>query len=480
MTTRKLATLCREFKRDEGGNFAITFAFAAVAIFLSVGLAVDFSRSIGTKTRINNALDSATLATARALSIGEITRPQADAYLSALFAANIGVDNLADSKYSIDNITIDPVNQTVTASASYDQKLLFMQVGTDKSTQVVGSLSASSYGQSDIEISMVLDVTGSMGGSRISSLKAAAKLGVEELLKVNTDTDEHIRISLVPYSDSVNAGPLAKYVYPDYDESKSNAPVFSAQKFNDTGIGYEKDFLLDQYGECNWSGSCWFPSDYKIKNDGSSHDSCATDRKAPSSGKSYQYSDANPSKGMISRDSRLPKYGCTSSEIVLLSSDETKLKNAISGLSTGGCTAGHIGLQWAWYTISKEWADYVPAASKPGDMSTDDELSKYIILMTDGAFNTAYAGTNSSRVGCRKSSLSKTHTNALCNAVKGSNVKIFTIGFQTSNSAESLLAACASPDEGQITYHYEPDTASELKATYEAIANTIQSLRLIQ
>lgn len=297
MTTRKLGVLYHEFKRDEGGNFAVTFAFAAVAIFLSVGLAVDFSRSIGTKTRINNALDSATLATARALSIGEITRPQADAYLSALFAANIGVENLAGSKYKIDNINIDPVKQTVTASASYDQKLVFMQVGTGKTTQVVGSLSASSYGQSDIEIAVVLDVTGSMSGSPITSLKAAAKLGVDELLKVNTNTDEHIRISLVPYSDSVNAGPLAKYVYPDYNTSKSNAPLFGSQVFDDAG------FLLNQFGECNWSGSCWFPSDYKIKNDGSSNDTCATDRKAPSSGTSYQYSDANPSKGMISRDS---------------------------------------------------------------------------------------------------------------------------------------------------------------------------------
>lgn len=163
-----------------------------------------------------------------------------------------------------------------------------------------------------------------------------------------------------------------------------------------------------------------------------------------------------------------------------MSSNEANLKSAISGLSTGGCTAGHIGLQWAWYTISHEWAGYVPTASKPGDMSIDDDLSKYIILMTDGAFNTAYAGTNSSKVGCKKSSLSKTHTNALCKAVKNSNVKIITIGFQTSSSAEKLLANCASPDEGQISYHYEPDTANELKVAYEAIANTIQSLRLIQ
>ncbi|MCP5088723.1 MAG: hypothetical protein GY952_18180, partial [Rhodobacteraceae bacterium] len=45
----------------------------ATVIFLAAGLAVDYSRSLGTKSRINNALDAATLATGRALSIGEIS-----------------------------------------------------------------------------------------------------------------------------------------------------------------------------------------------------------------------------------------------------------------------------------------------------------------------------------------------------------------------------------------------------------------------
>lgn len=472
------------FRVDRGGNFAITFAFASVAIFLSVGLAVDFSRSMVEKTRINNALDAASLATARALSIGEIseTGSAAETYFKAIFAANLGVDDLDTSDYSVKNFAIDSESQTVSATADYDQSLTFMRVGTSKTTQVVASKSAASYGIGDIEVAMVLDVTSSMSGSRISALKSAAALGVEELLSVNTPSAEHVRVSLVPYSDSINAGPLASYVYPDYRGATSNAPTGSGSHSAGYDVvahmqQYDIDCIEDPDGDASCSN---VPDNFVVNRDGTRKDDCATDRKAPDSGTSYQYTDANPSFGMISRDSRLRENKCTNSALVALSGNETTLKNAINGLSTGGCTAGHIGLQWAWYTLSKNWADYLPASAKPGDMTINDELAKYIILMTDGAFNTAYAGSTADRVACRESALSKMHTAALCTNIKATGIKIFTIGFSTSDSADMMLESCASPDDGSLTYSYEPNSASELAETYEHIAGLIQTLRLTQ
>lgn len=476
--------LSAQFFSDKGGNIAITFAFVSVAIFVSVGLAVDFSRSMGEKTRINNALDAASLATARALSIGEIseTGNAAETYFKAIFAANLGIDDLDTSDYSVTSFAIDPTGQTVSATADFDQSLTFMRVGTSQTTQVVASKSAASYGIGDIEVAMVLDVTGSMSGSRISALKSAAALGVEELLSVNTPTAEHVRVSLVPYSDSINAGPLAAYVYPDHRGATSTAPAASGS--HDAGydvVSHMQQYAIDCTDDGDDTASCSnIPDSFIVNTDGTRWDDCATDRKAPVSGTSYQYTDANPSFGMISRDSRLKKNGCTNSALVALTGNETTLKNAITGLSTGGCTAGHIGLQWAWYTVSKNWANYLPANAKPGDMSGQDDLAKYIILMTDGAFNTAYAGSTADRVGCRESALSKTHTAALCTNIKAAGIKIFTIGFSTSDSADAMLQACASPDDGSLTYSYEPNSASELAATYEQIAGLIQSLRLTQ
>lgn len=489
MNTPKRTPLVRRFLRDKSGNFAIAFAFTSVAIFLSVGLAVDYSRSIGQKTRVNNALDAASLATARALSIGELSEKgdAAENYFKAVFAANLGIDDLPKSDYSVKNFKINTTDQTVSANADYDQALTFTQVGSSKTKQVVATKSAASYGIGDIEVAMVVDVTGSMAGYNLTSLKSAAKLGIKELLSANTKTDEHVRISLVPYSDSVNAGSLGKYVYPDYNEAKSNAPVYDDSFVGSVkGAPYDVIPHLESYGaKCttNKKGkiNCKnIKSDFVVKTNGKRQDNCATDRKAPKSGTNYQYTDANPGTAMISRDSRLKKGSCTSSKIVPLTSKKKTLDNAINKLSTDGCTAGHIGLQWAWYTISKNWADYLPAASKPDNMATNDKLAKYIILMTDGAFNTAYAGTSSSKVGCSQSTLSKKHTAALCTNIKKTGIKIFTIGFGTSDSADKMLEACATPDEGTLTYSYEPNNATELKDTYQHIASLIQSLRLTQ
>lgn len=472
MNKEKLGAVGRKFQRDENGNFLMMFGLATAAIFLTIGLSVEYAQSINMKTRVTNSLDAATLATARALSIGDITQAQAASYLEQVFTANIGVKNIAESRFKLDDVTIDPVANTVTAQASFHQDLRFLSVGTANDKQIVGSRSAATYGISDIEVAMVLDITGSMKGPKITALKQAANLGVEELLSVNSPTDTKVRISLVPYSYAVNVGSdLSKYVYLDFPFKKSAAPAFDAALYEATGTGYDiSDFLK--------TGN---KKHIKPK-DGVAEDHCATDRKKPKSGTNFQYTDAHPGTAMLPRDSRLKTSWCPSAAMMPLSRDETALKNRINSLGASGSTAGHIGLQWAWYTLSPNWADYLPAGSKPGDPIADDDLQKYIILMTDGQFNTAYADVK--RGGwepIKQASTSKTHTDNLCDNVKSDKIKIFTVGFKLKNSAAiDMLKNCATPDEGDVTYHYEPETDAELRETYEKIARTIQTLRLIQ
>ena len=473
MNKEKLGAVGRKFRRDENGNFLMMFGLATAAIFLTIGLSVEYAQSINMKTRVTNSLDAATLATARALSIGDITQAQAAGYLQQVFIANIGVKNIAGSQFKLDDVTIDPVANTVTAKASFHQDLRFLSVGTANDKQIVGSRSAATYGISDIEVAMVLDITGSMSGWKITALKEAANLGVEELLSVNSPTDTKVRISLVPYSYAVNVGEnLSKYVYLDFPFKKSAAPAFDAALYEETGTGYDiSDFL--KTGNVN----------HLDPQSGYAEDYCATDRKKPKGGgTNYQYTDAHPGTAMLPRDSRLKTGWCPSTAMMPLSKDETALRNRINSLGAGGYTAGHIGLQWAWYTLSPNWADYLPAGSKPGDPIADDDLQKYIILMTDGKFNTAYANVRRSdwKRG-EQASTSKTHTDKLCREVKNNSIKIFTIGFQLDDAtALTMLKNCATPDKGDVTYHYEPETGAELRETYEKIARTIQTLRLIQ
>ena len=500
-----IGTLKHKFSRlmkDKSGNFVMIFGLSVALIFFAVGLAVDYSASLLNKTRVNNALDAATIATARAIAAGDVdpaVSNEAENYLRAIFAANLGVNDLDASKYSVSDIVVNTRNQEVTAKASVNQKLYLAQVGLDKDSINVASSSGVSYGISEVEVAMVLDVTGSMKGARLTSLKNAAQDAIATLLAVNTPSDINMRISIVPYAIGVNVGTdLVDYVYADHFSAKSDAPIYDTSKYSATNkANYDVADFQGGYSPCsNWdpawkwktyfydgsSDDCWpFVTE---SSDYSNSDSCASERKAPvSSGRTnYQYTDENPSVGMISRDARLNENWCPSSPIVLLSDSETDLDNAVLGFSANGWTAGHIGLQWGWYTISHKWADYFPSGSKPGDhKDPDKELSKFIIMMTDGVFNTAYSGVDS--YGFYSGSQSTTaydHFESLCTAIKNDGITIFSIGYGLTDgsTAEEELDDCATDDTKLTQYFYDADTSTELAAAFEAIANTIQSLRL--
>ncbi|WP_419907031.1 pilus assembly protein TadG-related protein [Hoeflea sp.] len=560
----KLRRLCR----DRRGNFTMMFGLGVAFIFLAAGIAVDYSISLSNKTRINNALDAATLATARAIASGDLDPSvdgAAESYVEAVFLANIGIDALAGSRYALNNVTYNPSNGSVSASASYNQGLQLIQAVTDQTNVQVGGASVAQYGASDIEVAMVLDVTGSMdwddasGNHKLTALKSAAKSAVAKLLHNSSGA---VRISLVPYARAVNVGSdLAKYVYADYDESKSDAPTYSSSLYASTGVGYDYETFQSEYEICGysfhrvpgipqyagwfepqaptagvehysdfviqarrWGGrrggrdddddddedddedededdltySCERPEDFRVNDDGTNVDNCATDRKAPKSGgTNYQYTDANPvAGGMISRDSRLDPDECLSEQIIPLTSTQSTLDTAIEGMSAEGGTAGHIGLQWAWYTISYNWRNYLPATSQPGDLTTNPDLDKYVVFMTDGVFNTAYADNSGSNAWTGHDpgdSESPEHAAALCTAIKAQNIKVFVIAFDMDESsadgndnlerswirdAQTLLSNCATPDTANATYFYLANDAAALTSAFDNIAQTIRQLRL--
>lgn len=471
--------------RNRRGNFAITFALVTTVIFAAGGLAVDYAMLLNTKSRLNNALDAASLATSRAISIGEIRTTGNDArnYFKKVFASNMGDDAFDPARYTLDRFVVDTDRQTVSAEVSIDRPLMLMRVASGETSEKVASRSVATYGGNEIEVAMVFDFSSSMRGAPIAALREAAKDSVRELLSVNTPSKTNARISLVPYSRAVNVGPfLARYVYPDYNEAKSDAPRFSRSLFNSTGLGYSVAALKTQFGRCRTrrgSVRCNWRRRHVINGDGTSVDTCSTERKAPKSGgRSHQFTDKDPTFGMISRDSRLDDGKCIPARLVPLSSNENSLINTITNYRTHTGTAGQIGLQWAWYTLSHNWANYLPSGSAPGDMATNPELRKYIIFMTDGEFNRAYADNRD--LDEWDEGIAKATTLSLCNAIKQKGIKIFSIGFDLhQSSAIDMMKRCASPDDGALTYFYTPSTTRELKSVYASIAKSIQTLRLL-
>ncbi len=74
-----------------------------------------------------------------------------------------------------------------------------------------------------------------------------------------------------------------------------------------------------------------------------------------------------------------------------LSDDRDGLIAAVKKFSPQGCTAGHLGVQWAWNIVSPKWGSTWGGNGTPDGMDrvTDGKLLKAVVLMTDGIFNTA-------------------------------------------------------------------------------------------
>ena len=69
-----------------------------------------------------------------------------------------------------------------------------------------------------VEISMVLDVSGSMDGSRINRLRPAAISFVDTVLALSDDED--VSISIVPYATQVAAGETLLNQFNRYRQSQ--------------------------------------------------------------------------------------------------------------------------------------------------------------------------------------------------------------------------------------------------------------------
>src|SRR5690606_11454063 len=80
---------------------------------------------------------------------------------------------------------------------------------------------------------------------------------------------------------------------------------------------------------------------------------------------------------------------CPRAEMVPLTADADRLLGVIDSFEAEGGTAGHIGIQWAWYMLSEKWKNVLPAASAPA-RHDPEEVAKIAILMTDGEFNLSY------------------------------------------------------------------------------------------
>ncbi|QDY99931.1 hypothetical protein FQ775_05835 [Nitratireductor mangrovi] len=449
--TTRVPRLFRSFVSDRSGNFALATAAVMTALLAGGGFAINLAQVTLTQSNLTNALDAAVTSTARDLTTGKITPEEARELISAFLKTNGSTGFARANRVVLDNVTVDKNARTVTALASADIDLAFPVFKTSASRLIqVGSTAL--YSDRKIEVAMMLDVTGSMSGQKIRDLRTAASNVVDTFLSGQNPADPRVRVAIVPYADAVNTGDLAHTVHVETGFTTGEPPPLT-------------NLLLAAIGR---GAGALLPG-------GSSRpDACATERKG-----SHQFSDASPRMAMINRDVRLAF--CPQAALAPLTADIGRLKSAIRDFRASGHTAGHIGIQWSWYLLSRKWADILPAGSQPlaGDPK---KVGKFAILMTDGEFNTAFAGV--AQGGSTKGGQPRRSRDAaerLCDEMKRDGIEIFTVGFMLKEkAAKDVMRGCASPDRGSVVHYFEAVDGDELNAAFQKIAANIERLAIVK
>lgn len=441
--------LFNDFSTRTDGNIAIT---AALMISLLCGLVfgvIDYSAAVSARTALQARVDAAALGAARSTAV---TDAEMQSVGNRYMAANSVVTGPGQTE-SVQFKSLNGGERISVTAVGYVKTTILGFFNKDRlSFEVESEVMRATK---NIEVSLVLDTTGSMAGSRLTDLKAAAKELIGIVVK-DTQSPFYSKVAIVPYSLAVNAGTYADQLRGTATAGTCNTPGCKKYKFNNPN------------------------------NDSMTHSisDCVTERVG-----SQQYTDAPPTVALLGRNYASPNNPCSLSPITPLNSNKTTLKDSVDALKAGGSTGGHIGVAWGWYMVSEKFGTFWPTASRPG--VRDTKLTKAVVLMTDGEYNSTYcngviskdstsgSGSTTDHINCNATNgNSYTQAMTLCKNMKDAGIIVYTVGLEVVNTqaARDLVNKCATSP----AHVYLPATSSALTRVFAAIAQDISALRISQ
>ncbi len=461
IATGDASTAIGRFLRAEDGNMSYVAIFGSIAFMTMGGIGIDLMHAEMKRNKIQATLDRAVLAAA---DLDQDLDP--DAVVRDYFDKMLMPDALT-------SVTIEEgLNyRTVTGTAEQSMPSNFTKfVGVDRLISD-GISTAEEYIQ-NVEISLVLDISGSMGqGEKMPQLRAAANTFVETVLAA--DNEGLVSISLVPYSEQVNAGPLiTDSLNVNWQHGYSHCLEFPDTAFSSTALDTSATFEQTQHFQWNYYGA-----------------NEVIDTVCPQ----YSYERIQP-----------------------FTSNEVALKNQIAKLEPRAGTSIYVGMKWGTALLdpsTRAINDNVIAAGKgsasfagrPFDYGREDTL-KTIVLMTDGQHSKsyrisdwAYDSADDREVWARNNlwyylqrnvrsrnwsnfyyqrqnmELGDALLDSVCDAAKANNIVIWSVGFEVTEHGAAVMQNCASSPA-----HYFDAQGAEIEEAFHSIARAINQLRLTQ
>lgn len=468
--------LFSRYIREKRAATAAMFAIMLPVLIGAVGMAVDISRAYLVQARLSHALDAAALASAAAATGYNDILAKLQLFLDANYPPEkIGV------AYNL-NLEINGDDITATADADYNTTFLrvlgITSITVDARTVVQRQIKG-------IEVSMVLDVTGSMAtNNNIGALRTAANEFVDIMFARNASgtpsstRTPFVKVGIVPFATSVNVGPYGLGNNParlTFSGPYGSRTIFDGSRYdtafmrNPNNIAYTSVVSTSRTRDLGWRG-CILEDAYPLDTE---------DHGGP--WRMYRWcrnaSDAPVTSGDCGadRDSngrpRNPNNSCPRAFIQPLTNDVDKLDYTISQLEASGNTLGNVGLVWGYRVISPE------APFTEGSEWGDEEWRKALIIMTDGenVQNGTYSayGVNPDAI---TTSVMNTRMEEVCTALKDEGVIVYTIIFTSGipQNTKNMFERCATtPDK----YHYAPEQ-EDLIEVFEKIARELSNLHI--
>lgn len=199
-------SLMTRFAQAKRGNVAIIAALAIIPIVTVAGFALDFQMTVTKKSKVQYAIDGAVLSAVKSLEANK-TKDEVTAEANAYFKEILGLANDTFLDCSPLNMIFAEDNEELEARVHCTNDTTLSKVA-GKHYMEFNVSSAATYGQGSLEVAMVLDITGSMSGTRITALKEASHDFVDIVIQ-DVQVPFYSKASIVPYSVAVNVGTFA-------------------------------------------------------------------------------------------------------------------------------------------------------------------------------------------------------------------------------------------------------------------------------
>jgi Flp pilus assembly protein TadG len=369
------------FRKDEDGVMVGFSVFLVIMMIMIGGIGADIMLAEMRRAQLQHTLDRAILAAA------DLDQTRAADVVVADYFDKAGV------AHTLNEVTVSQSlnHRSVSATAEIESNLVYSTLGRDfdalRPEQAAGDVYTSAEVQTlatklpdrtsltikasgtaeerigNIEISMVLDVSGSMGNnSRLSNLKVAAKEFVQTM--DDTTEDDTMSISIVPYSAQVSTpDEVLSALTTNGENPVANCLNFDAADYTTTSISPSDTY--DRTLHFTWSSS--------------------------------EYD--NRQSNNVVNDSYIDCRHETSRELALMQNDTGALKTYIDSFFAKGNTSIDTGMKWGTALLDPAFQPVVSSmidasAGNTGTISNafegrpyeygSNESLKIVVLMSDG------------------------------------------------------------------------------------------------